>query len=177
VGHREAGAEVVASHRTAAEELWMRSVRSTFAFQGNQCACPDWARARVVLAWAAGRGRESYGDGDGDESCSPSPPGKGVPLTMREAEELARTTEALVKENKHLRAENKNMYVLGFAPTGAARVCDLPLKPLHCCSRYFLFEENKDLREEVQHLRCAAPAERPGGSLLADVWRGRHTPC
>lgn len=76
--------------------------------------------------------RESYEGGDGanpdeesrEESCSPSPPGKGVPLTMRDAEELARTTEALVKENKHLRAENKNMY--------------------------HLFEENKDLREEVQ---------------------------
>jgi hypothetical protein len=79
---------------------------------------------------------ESDGGGDGDhheeessgESGSPSPPRKGVPLTMREAEELARTTEALVLENKHLRAENKNMF--------------------------FLFEENKDLREEVQVQSC-----------------------
>lgn len=76
-------------------------------------------------------------------SCAPavsgrdSLPGGKVPLTMREAEELAKTTELLVRENKQLRMENKNMY--------------------------HVMEENKDLRAEVQNFRCV-PLNRARGS-------------
>ena len=54
---------------------------------------------------------------------------KNVPLTRRQTEELARTAELLVRENKHLRVENKNMY--------------------------HLLEENKGLNSTVQELRWA----------------------
>ncbi|KAK3256126.1 hypothetical protein CYMTET_34722 [Cymbomonas tetramitiformis] len=49
-------------------------------------------------------------NGAGDSTTTSTTTETPVPITRREAEEVAKTAEMLVRENKQLRAENKNMF-------------------------------------------------------------------